>query len=121
TPQFLARNRRYAIAFSAVAAPLLAPPDAVSMLLMMVPLWLVSEVSIWCAWVGERRRRRRQRAEGGAASAAALGVLLLFALGGSLQAQIPSQPPLRPPRPDTARTAADTLQGRALDTATARK
>jgi len=121
TPQFLARNRRYAIAFSAVAAALLAPPDAVSMLLMMVPLWLLYEVSIWCAWVVEKRRRRRQRAEGGAASAAALGVLLLFALGGSLEAQIPSRPPLRPPRPDTARTAADTVQGRALDTATARK
>src|SRR6266704_615978 len=121
TPQFLARNRRYAIAISAVAAALLAPPDAVSMLLMMVPLWLLFEVSIWCAWVVEKRRRRRQRAEGGAASAAAIGVLLLFGVGGSLNAQIQSQrPPLRPPRPDTARTA-DTLQGRALDTATARK
>src|SRR5713226_5852897 len=38
TPQFLAKNRRYAIALSAVAAALLTPPDAVSMLLMMVPL-----------------------------------------------------------------------------------
>ena len=126
TPQFLARNRRYAIAISAVASALLAPPDAVSMLLMMGPLWLLYEVSIWCAWVVEKRRRRRQRAEGaggagGAASAAALGVLLLFALGGSLRAQIPVQRPLRPQRPDTARAAGDTLQGRALDSATARK
>src|SRR2546421_5482649 len=123
TPQFLARNRRYAIAISAVASALLAPPDAVSMLLMMGPLWLLYEVSIWCAWVVEKRRRRRQRAEGagGAASAAALGVLLLLALGGSLQAQIPVQRPLRPQRPDTARAAGDTLQGRALDSATARK
>src|SRR5213082_3436512 len=64
TPQFLARNRRYAIAISAVASALLAPPDAVSMLLMMGPLWLLYEVSIWCAWVVEKRRRRRQRAEG---------------------------------------------------------
>jgi len=77
TPQFLARNRRYAIAISAVAAALLAPPDAVSMLLMMVPLWLLFEVSIWCAWVVEKRRVRRQRAGGGAASAAAVGLLLL--------------------------------------------
>jgi len=122
SPQFLARNRRYAIAISAGAAALLAPPDAVSMLLMMVPLWLLYEVSIWCAWVVEKRRVRRQRAGGGAASAAALAVLLLFALGGSLQAQTPPlRPPLRPARPDTGRTAADSLQGRALDTATARK
>src|SRR5437764_489664 len=89
----------------AFLTPRLAPPDADSMLLMMVPLWLLYEVSIWCAWVVEKRRRRRQRAEGGAASAVALGVLLLLALGGSLEAQIPTHPPLRPPRPDTARTA----------------
>jgi len=119
TPRFLARNRRYAIAFSAGAAALLAPPDAISMLLMMVPLWLLYEVSIWCAWVVEKRRLRRQRAEGGAASAAALGALLLVALGGPLRAQTPPVRPLF--RPDTARTAADSLQGRALDTATARK
>ncbi|PYP53461.1 MAG: twin-arginine translocase subunit TatC [Gemmatimonadetes bacterium] len=122
TPQFLARHRRYAIAMSAGAAALLAPPDAVSMLLMMVPLWLLYEVSIWFAWIVEKRRLRRQRAGGGAASAAALGLVLLFALGGSLRAQNPPlRPPLRPLRPDTARTGADSLQGRALDTATARK
>src|SRR5205807_4841748 len=88
-------------------------------------LMLLYEVSIWCAWVVEKRRRRRQRAEGaggagGAASAAALGVLLL-ALGGSLRAQIPGQRPLRSQRPDTARAAGDTLQGRALDSTAARK
>src|SRR2546429_1314371 len=101
TPQFLARNRRYAIAISAVASPLLAPPDAVSMLLMMGPLWLLYEASIWCAWVVEKRRRRRQRAEGaggagggGAAGAAAPGVLLPFAPGRSLPAPNPGQRPL---------------------------
>src|SRR2546430_1431409 len=35
TPQLLARNRRYSIALSAVAAALLTPPDAVSMLLKL--------------------------------------------------------------------------------------
>ena len=119
TPQFLVRNRRYAIALSAGAAALLAPPDAVSMLLMMVPLWLLYEVSIWCAWVVQKRRERRQRAGGGAASAAALGMLLLFGVGGSLRAQTPPQ--RRPTRADTARSTADSLQGRAVDTATARK
>src|SRR5256712_6481707 len=46
TPRFLVRNRRYAIVLSALAAALLSPPDAVSMVLMMVPLWLLYEVSI---------------------------------------------------------------------------
>src|SRR6266576_2540469 len=59
TPQFLARNRRYAVVVSAVAAALLSPPDAVSMVLMMIPLWLLYEVSILCAWIVTRRRARR--------------------------------------------------------------
>src|SRR2546429_5767669 len=81
TSRFLARNRRYALGVAAVCSALLAPPDALSMLVGILLLMLLYEVSIWCAWVVEKRRRRRQRAEGGAASAAALGVLLLFALG----------------------------------------
>src|SRR5207237_9211623 len=75
TPRFLARNRRYAIVISAVAAALLAPPDAVSMVLMMVPLWLLYEVGIWCAWVVERRRGRRARAAGGRRGAGGLAGL----------------------------------------------
>ncbi len=122
TPQFLARNRRYAIVISAVAAALLAPPDAVSMVMMMAPLWLLYEVGIWCAWVVEKRRARRARA--GAASAAGLAALLLIAAG-ALDAQIPRRPPPPPPpaRPDTTppRTAADSAAQGRLDTATARR
>jgi len=115
TPQFLARNRRYAIVVSAVASALLAPPDAVSMVLMMVPLWLLYEVGIWCAWVVERRRARRARA--GAAGAVGLGALLLVGAG-ALDAQTPT----RPVRPDTTpRTAADSAAQGRLDTATARR
>src|SRR5438128_6950298 len=104
--QFLARNRRYAIVISAVAAALLAPPAAVSMVLMTVPLWLLYEVGIWCAWVVDRRRARRARA--GAASAAGVAALLLVAAG-ALDAQVPRRPPPPPARPDTTppRTAAD--------------
>lgn len=59
TPRFLAKNRRYAIGLSAGAAALLAPPDAISMVLMMVPLWLLYEVSIVCAWIVTKRRGLR--------------------------------------------------------------
>src|SRR5437016_10762426 len=118
TPQFLARNRRYAIVISAVASSLLAPPDAVSMVLMMVPLWLLYEVGIWCAWVVERRRARRARA--GAASAAGLAALLLVAAG-TLDAQTPTRPPPPPARPPTPpRTPADPPPPRRPRTATAR-
>src|SRR5207245_894554 len=118
TPALYERERRLII--PALSAG--APPDAGSRLLMRVPLGRLFEVGIWCAGVAENRRVRRQRAGGGAASAAAVGLLLLFALGGSLHAQTPPlRPPLRPPRPDTTRLGADSLQGRSLDTAAARR
>src|SRR5256712_3227169 len=90
TPQFLGRQRRYAIVIAAFLAAILTPPDAVSMMLMLGPLLLLYELSIWCAWVASRRRARR--------IAAATIVLLMLGLG-SVQAQ---NPPPRPPRQDTS-------------------
>src|SRR5256714_8209967 len=91
TPQFLGRQRRYAIVIAAFLAAILTPPDAVSMMLMLGPLLLLYELSIWCAWVASRRRARRT-------AAATIFVLLLGA--GSLRAQNPPPPP-PPPRRDT--------------------
>ncbi len=112
TPQFLARNRRYAIVLAAVAAALLTPPDAVSMLLMMVPLVLLYEVSILCAWVVTRRRARRQQPV-----STGMILLLVCGLAGRLSAQEKAA------RPDTSRPRVDSaaVQGRTLDTATARR
>jgi sec-independent protein translocase protein TatC len=114
TPRFLARSRRYALAVAAVASALLAPPDALSMLVGIILLLLLYEVSIWCAWVVEKRRARRERAS--AASGAGFAAVLFCAAAGALRAQ-------GPPRADTVppRTAAESAQGRALDTATARR
>ncbi len=114
TPQFLGRQRRYAIVIAAFLAAILTPPDAVSMMLMLGPLLLLYELSIWCAWVASRRRARRV--------AAATIVLLMLGLG-SVQAQNPPPPP---PRRDTSAvvkppgTPADSGR-RGVDTATARK
>src|SRR5881296_3570686 len=116
TPQFLARNRRYALAIAAVAAALLAPPDALSMLVGIVLLMALYEVSIWCAWVVTKRRARREQASRG--SAAGLVALLLL-VGGSLDAQTPPFPRARPDT--TPRTAADSAAQGRLDTATARR
>src|SRR5947208_11089312 len=116
TPQFLARNRRYALAMAAVDAALLAPPDALSMLVGIVLLRALYEVSIGCAWVVTKRRARREQASRG--SAAGLVALLLLG-GGSLDAQTP---PFQRARPDTTpRTAADSAAQGRLDTATARR
>src|SRR5258708_15938014 len=128
TPQFLARHRRYALVLPAVVAALLAPPDAVSMLVMLLPLVLLYEVSIWCAWVVTRRRARREAAAAGAAGpagpagpagATTLLLVLLVALAGGLSAQ-GGKPP-----PDTSR--ADSLGHRRtgptqpIDTGAARR
>jgi Tat protein translocase TatC len=119
TPQFLARNRRYALAIAAVAAALLAPPDALSMLVGIVLLMALYEVSIWCAWIVIKRRARRERASG--AGAAGL-VVLVLAGAGALDAQTPRRSSPPPARPDTTlRTAADSAAQGRLDTATARR
>jgi len=114
TPQFLGRQRRYAIVIAAFLAAILTPPDAVSMMLMLGPLLLLYELSIWCAWVASRRRARRV--------AAATMVLLVLGLG-SLPAQNPVPPP---PPPAPAQRAARDSTGVArppgtVDTATARR
>jgi Tat protein translocase TatC len=115
TPQFLGRQRRYAIVIAAFLAAILTPPDAVSMMLMLGPLLLLYEVSIWCAWVASRRRARR--------IAAAAIVLLVLGMG-SLHAQNPPPPP---PRRDTTAAAkppgaaADSGRRGSVDSAAARK
>jgi Tat protein translocase TatC len=121
TPQFLGRQRRYAIVIAAFLAALLTPPDAVSMMLMLGPLLLLYELSIWCAWVASRRRARR-------IAAAAMVVLILGLGGASLHAQNPPPPP-PPPAAQRDTTAVvkppGSTQGdsgrRGMDTATARK
>src|SRR5258705_1832119 len=108
TPQFLGRQRRYAIVIAAFLAALLTPPDAVSMMLMLVPLLLLYEISIWCAWVASRRRARHL--------AETLLVLLLLGAG-TLSAQ--GRPP-RPP-PDTTKRMPQQATGQTVDTGMARK
>ncbi|HKR55998.1 MAG TPA: twin-arginine translocase subunit TatC [Gemmatimonadales bacterium] len=60
--KFLARNRRYALVIAALIGAFLAPPDALSMILMMVPMLGLYEISIWCVWIVGRRRDRRAAA-----------------------------------------------------------
>ena len=129
TPGFLRRNRRYALVIAAALAAFLTPPDAISMLMMMVPLLLLYEVGIVCAWVVTRRRAREDRAGQDAVKVGivllALGLAqpLLGTRGGGLSAQgVGGQPPPT----DTTQRAGLAGQGTGapahpLDTAAARK
>jgi len=67
---FLSRNRRFAIAGNAFLSMVLAPPDLISMTLMMVPVQLLYEITVLVARVMERRRARAEAAAGDEVAAA---------------------------------------------------
>jgi sec-independent protein translocase protein TatC len=47
TPPFLTKYRLHALFIIAVIAALITPPDPISMLIMMAPLYVLYEFSIW--------------------------------------------------------------------------
>lgn len=60
TPEFLGRNRKYAVLLCAVAAAILTPtPDAFNMLLMAGPMYLLYEAGIVAARLFGRRAAKR--------------------------------------------------------------
>jgi len=64
TREQLAKSRRYAIVASAAVSAVLTPPDAVSMLLMFVPLYLLYEFALLAIRVTHWRRSRVEAAQG---------------------------------------------------------
>ena len=54
----LAKYRRHIIVALAIIAALLAPPDALSMILMLMPMWLLYELGVGLAWVLVFRKRK---------------------------------------------------------------
>ena len=59
----LAKSRRYAIVGAALVSAVLTPPDAVSMLMMMVPLYLLYEFAILAIRLTHWRAARRTLSE----------------------------------------------------------
>jgi sec-independent protein translocase protein TatC len=59
SPRTVKKYRRHAIAVMAILSAVLTPADVVSMLLMLVPLYLLFEISVTLATVIERRRERK--------------------------------------------------------------
>jgi len=64
TRQQLAKSRRYAIVAAAVVAGVLTPPDAVSMMLLMVPLYGLYEFAILAIRVTHWRAARKAARSG---------------------------------------------------------
>ena len=58
TPALMRKFRTYAIFMIAVLAAFITPPDAITMIMLLVPLILLYELSIWVAAIGKRRAER---------------------------------------------------------------
>ncbi len=117
-PKFFARNRPIALVIASIVAAILTPPDALSMMMLLIPLILLYEGGVLIARIVWKARQQPKL--GGVAG---LLVLVALAAPGVLHAQ---RPP-RPPRADSTRVVAqDSLRARAgpgqgLDTAAARQ
>jgi sec-independent protein translocase protein TatC len=61
--KMLAKQRRYAVLAGFVISAILTPPDALSMMMMAIPLVGLYEISIVIGRIIEGRRRRRRAAE----------------------------------------------------------
>ena len=66
TREQLARSRRYAIVAAAVVAGVLTPPDAVSMMMLMVPLYGLYEFAILAIRITHWRAARKAARSGSA-------------------------------------------------------
>jgi sec-independent protein translocase protein TatC len=72
TPQFLAKFRRHALLGSYVAAAIITPGDLfITSIALMVPLYLLYEVSIGLSFLVVRKKERQARADEAAAGATA--------------------------------------------------
>ena len=60
--RFLKEKRRYAVVGIAVVSAIAAPPDALSMILLLVPLWLLFELSIVIVGFFEKKKAQEQTA-----------------------------------------------------------
>ncbi len=54
--KFLKEKRRYAIVINAVVAAIATPPDFISMILLLVPLLIMYEISVFLVGIFEKRK-----------------------------------------------------------------
>jgi sec-independent protein translocase protein TatC len=62
TPDFLAKNRKYAVLIAFVAAALLTPtPDAFNQSLMAIPMIILYEAGIWASRILNRKKVKEEK------------------------------------------------------------
>ena len=63
SPDFLRRNRKYAIVVILILAGIITPPDVISQIICTIPLWLLYEISIWLTAKVEREKALQEKEE----------------------------------------------------------
>ena len=63
TRQQLSGMRRYVIVAITAVAAIITPPDVVSQLMLLVPMWLLFEGSLVIMWLGERNEAKAEAGE----------------------------------------------------------
>lgn len=58
---FLRKNRRYAIMTIAVIAAVITPPDLLSMVMMLAPMWILFELAVLIVGIFEKKREESHR------------------------------------------------------------
>ena len=56
--KFLKEKRRYAVMLIAVISAVITPPDLLSMLMMLAPLWVLYEIAVIIVGLFERKKAR---------------------------------------------------------------
>jgi sec-independent protein translocase protein TatC len=64
TPKFMREKRRYAVVLILILAAIITPsPDALTMMVVAMPLFLLYECSIWVSAFVQRRKKKRENDE----------------------------------------------------------
>ncbi|HEU5167354.1 MAG TPA: twin-arginine translocase subunit TatC [Chitinophagaceae bacterium] len=63
SPDFLRRNRKYAIVIILILAGIITPPDVISQVICTIPLWLLYEISIWLTAKVQREKELQEKEE----------------------------------------------------------
>lgn len=64
TPEFLRKNRKYALVIVLILAAIITPPDISTQVIVAVPIIILYEVSIWISRGVIKREERRLKKEG---------------------------------------------------------
>jgi sec-independent protein translocase protein TatC len=63
SPDFLRRNRKYAIVIILILAGIITPPDVISQIICTIPLMLLYEISIWLTAKVQKEKELQEKEE----------------------------------------------------------